>query len=93
MTAADTECAREALIRTYLDAWARTDYHREVIGNPTPALIIAGAHDPALSPDVMRRTWLEWYPNAELTVLADAGHYAVEETPLALISHIEGFLR
>lgn len=93
MVAASVGNSDPAAFRAYLDAWARTDYHREVIGNPTPALIIAGAHDPALSPDVMRRTWLEWYPNAELTVLADAGHYAVEETPLALISHIEGFLR
>jgi pimeloyl-ACP methyl ester carboxylesterase len=78
--------------RAYLDAWARTDFHEEVTGNPTPALLIAGGHDPALSADVMRATWLKWYPNAELMTLADAGHYAMEETPLALVSAIERFL-
>ncbi|MBA9002526.1 alpha/beta fold hydrolase [Thermomonospora cellulosilytica] len=92
MVAASVGNCDPAAFRAYLDAWARTDYHKEIVGNPTPALVIAGAHDPALSPDVMRQTWLEWYPNAELAVLADAGHYAVEETPLALISHIERFL-
>ncbi|SEG73090.1 Pimeloyl-ACP methyl ester carboxylesterase [Thermomonospora echinospora] len=78
--------------RAYLDAWARTDFHAEVVGNTTPALVIAGGLDPALSPDVMRATWLEWYPNAELVVLADAGHYAPAEAPLALISQMERFL-
>ncbi|MCO5967642.1 alpha/beta fold hydrolase [Actinoallomurus soli] len=78
--------------RAYLDAWARTDFHEEVVGNATPVLVIAGAHDPALSPDVMRATWLEWYPNAELVTFQDAGHYAMDETPLALVAEIERFL-
>jgi pimeloyl-ACP methyl ester carboxylesterase/anti-sigma regulatory factor (Ser/Thr protein kinase) len=78
--------------RTYLDAWARTDFHTEVIGNATPTLVIAGEHDPALSPDVMRNTWLQWYPNAELATFPDAGHYAVDETPLALVATVEKFL-
>ncbi|MCG5212838.1 alpha/beta fold hydrolase [Streptosporangium sp. KLBMP 9127] len=81
-----------AAFRAYLDAWAHTDFHTEVIGNATPALLVVGAHDPALSADVMRGTWLEWYPNAELLTLSDAGHYATEETPLALVSAIERFL-
>ncbi|GAA4624182.1 alpha/beta hydrolase [Actinoallomurus vinaceus] len=78
--------------RAYLDAWARTDFHVEVVGNATPVLVISGGHDPALSADVMRATWLEWYPNAELTVFDDAGHYAMDETPLALVSAVERFL-
>ncbi|WP_214409750.1 alpha/beta fold hydrolase [Sphaerisporangium fuscum] len=78
--------------RAYLDAWARTDFHTEVEGDATPALVIAGAHDPALSADVMRATWLQWYPNAELVTFPDAGHYAMDETPLALVSAVERFL-
>lgn len=78
--------------RAYLDAWARTDFHAEVAGATTPALLIAGGHDPALSADAMRGTWLQWYPNAELVTFTDAGHYAMDETPLALVSAIERFL-
>lgn len=79
--------------RAYLPAWARTDFHTEVVGNTTPTLVVVGGQDPALSADVMRATWLQWYPNAELAVLADAGHYPMEETPLALVAAIEKFLR
>lgn len=78
--------------RAYLDSWAHTDFHAELIGDTTPVLVIAGEQDPALSPEVMRSTWLRWYPNAELETLADAGHYATEETPLVLVSLIEKFL-
>ncbi len=54
---------------------------------------MAGALDPALSPDVVRRTWMSWYPRASLTVLRGAGHYAMDETPLDLIRTVEDFLR
>ena len=81
-----------AAFRAYLDAWAGTDFHTEVTGNTTPVLVIAGAHDPALPADAMRATWMEWYPNAELVTFPDAGHYAMDETPLALVGTIERFL-
>ena len=51
-----------------------------------------GEHDPALSAAVMEQTWLVFYPNAELEVLANAGHYPMFETPAALVASIEGFL-
>jgi pimeloyl-ACP methyl ester carboxylesterase len=92
MVAASLANSTVPAFRAYLDAWARTDFHTEVVGDPTPVLVIAGGHDPALSADVMRGTWLEWYPNAELTVFNDAGHYATDETPLALVSAVERFL-
>ncbi|TDE57219.1 alpha/beta hydrolase [Nonomuraea mesophila] len=81
-----------AAYRGYLDAWAKTDFHGEVTGSATPVLVIAGEHDPALSAGVMRGTWLQWYTDAELLTFADAGHYAMDETPLALVSAIERFL-
>ncbi|MGW5423924.1 alpha/beta fold hydrolase [Streptomyces sp. NPDC003943] len=78
--------------RAYLDSWSRTDFHERVRDNPAPVLLVVGAHDPALGADAMESTWLRWYPNARLTVLPDAGHYAPEETPKALADAIEGFL-
>ncbi|GII77129.1 esterase [Sphaerisporangium rufum] len=92
MVATSLRVSDEYAFRAYLDAWAGTDFHAEIEGDPTPVLVVAGAHDPALSAEVMRGTWLNWYPNAELVVLADAGHYAMEETPLALVSAVERFL-
>jgi pimeloyl-ACP methyl ester carboxylesterase len=78
--------------RAYLDSWARSDFHERIQGNQVPVLVVAGGQDPALSPDVMRATWLKWYPHAELQVFADAGHYAVDEVPVALASVVERFL-
>jgi pimeloyl-ACP methyl ester carboxylesterase len=82
---------REAFA-AYLSAWAKTDFHEEVKGKPLPVKVIVGEHDPALGADVMKQTFLEWYPNAELEVLANAGHYAMEETPVALATSVEDFL-
>ncbi|QNP69518.1 alpha/beta fold hydrolase [Streptomyces roseirectus] len=79
--------------RAWLDSWAREDFHQDVQGSPVPSLALTGALDPALSADLMRRTWLEWYPNAELYELASAGHYAMDETPLELIEVWEKFLK
>ncbi|MBP2475644.1 pimeloyl-ACP methyl ester carboxylesterase [Crossiella equi] len=77
----------------YLPDWASTDFHTQVQGDKTPVLAVTGAHDPALSAEVMRGTLLQWFPNARLVDLAEAGHYALDETPLALLAEIEKFLR
>ncbi|MGA5300475.1 alpha/beta fold hydrolase [Nucisporomicrobium flavum] len=76
----------------YLPAWARTDFADRVAGNPVPALAIVGEHDPALGAATMRATWLTAYPNARLEILAEAGHYAMYETPVRLASLLDEFL-
>jgi pimeloyl-ACP methyl ester carboxylesterase len=77
---------------SYLNSWARHDFSDQVRGNPAPVQVIVGEHDPSLSAEVMRRTWLAFYPNAELAVLANAGHYPMMETPAALAAVMEEFL-
>lgn len=79
--------------RAWLDSWAREDFHDRVEGSTVPALAVVGALDPALGAELMRATWLRWYARAELTELGEAGHYAMDETPLALIRAVEDFLR
>ncbi|GAA3379627.1 alpha/beta hydrolase [Streptomyces racemochromogenes] len=78
--------------RTYLDSWARVDFHERVEGIPAPVLLLAGANDPALGPEAMRATWMQWYPNAQLEVLPNTGHYAPEESPEAAGAAIERYL-
>nr|WP_237527335.1 MULTISPECIES: alpha/beta hydrolase [unclassified Streptomyces] len=79
--------------RAWLDSWAGDDFHTEVEGSPVAALAVTGALDPALSADLMRRTWLRSYPQGELAELPGAGHYAMDEVPLELIRTVEDFLR
>ncbi|MET0136040.1 MAG: alpha/beta hydrolase [Kibdelosporangium sp.] len=76
----------------YLPNWSTEDFHTEIDGNPVPALAIVGRYDPALSADTMKATWMRSFPNAELCVLEEAGHYAPHETPLALVAAMEKFL-
>jgi pimeloyl-ACP methyl ester carboxylesterase len=76
----------------YLEAWAKTDFSAEVAGHDIPVKVIVGEHDPALSAEVMRQTFLAQYPRADLEVLPNAGHYAVFETPVALATSVGRFL-
>jgi pimeloyl-ACP methyl ester carboxylesterase len=77
----------------YLQAWAKTDFHQEIVGQKLPVKVIVGAHDQALTEEAMKATYLAWYPNAELEIMANAGHYPMNETPVALATSIEAFLR
>jgi pimeloyl-ACP methyl ester carboxylesterase len=87
------ETATVEAFAAYLQAWAKTDFHREIVGSKLPVKIIIGAHDQAITEETMKATYLAWYPNAELEAMANAGHYPMNETPVALATSIEAFLR
>lgn len=93
MVARSLAVSDQKAFRAWLDSWAGEDFHTQVEGSLVPALAVAGTLDPALSADLLRRTWMTWYPRAELCELPCAGHYAMDETPLELIRVIEDFLR
>jgi pimeloyl-ACP methyl ester carboxylesterase len=77
----------------YLRMWAKEDFSGEVVpsGN-VPVKLIVGETDPAISAEVVRQTWLQYFPDGELEVLANAGHYPMFETPVALATSVERFL-
>jgi pimeloyl-ACP methyl ester carboxylesterase len=81
----------QAAFAAYLLAWAKDDFSGEVKDNGLAVKVIVGEHDPALSADVMRGTYLAWYKKAELEIMPNAGHYAPDETPVALASSLEKF--
>lgn len=46
-------------------------------------LVIAGEYDMELfTPKILRETFLTWYPNTELVVSRNSGHYPQQETPV-----------
>ncbi|WP_406340430.1 alpha/beta fold hydrolase [Streptomyces sp. NBC_00648] len=92
MAGRSVERSSAAAFRAYLDSWARGDFHERVKDNPVPVLLLAGANDPALGPEALRATWLQWYPNAQLEVLPNTGHYAPEESPEAVAAAVERYL-
>lgn len=92
MVARSRECSTVEAFAAYLPSWAKSDFHDQIEGLELPVKVIVGEHDPALNADLMRQTWLKSYPNAELEVLAAAGHYPMDETPVALATTVENFL-
>lgn len=83
---------REAFA-AYLRAWAKTDFHADVIGSQTPIKLFVGERDAAITADVMKATFLQWYKRTDLEVIANAGHYPMDETPVALATSLEAWLR
>lgn len=76
----------------YLLAWANTDFAERVAGSTTPLHIVIGEHDPALTLQRMEATMLRGFKNASIEVMPNAGHYPMDETPIALAGSIERFL-
>ncbi len=75
----------------YFPAWADTDFSAEIAGRH-PVKVLVGEHDPVFNAALMDRTYLRRYRQATLEVLENAGHYPMNETPLALVAAIEHFL-
>ena len=82
-----------AAFGAYLQSWAKSDFSDQAkTDTVTPVKVIVGVNDPALSAEVMEQTWLVFFPGAEMTILPDAGHYPMFESPVALATSIEEFL-
>jgi pimeloyl-ACP methyl ester carboxylesterase len=77
----------------YLLAWAKEDFAADVQGRDVPIKVILGQYDATLKEDVLRATFMSCYSHAELEVISNAGHYPTDETPIALATSIEAFLR
>jgi pimeloyl-ACP methyl ester carboxylesterase len=77
----------------YLRAWAKEEFVADVQGHDHPIKVVVGEHDPSLTADLMQATYMAWYKNAELEVMSNAGHYPMDETPVALATSFEMFLK
>lgn len=73
----------------YLPSWARTDFSAELPAPSIPVHAVVGRHDPALGEDTIRATWAVQLPGSDVTVLEEAGHYAMFEAPVSLMTVIE----
>ncbi|MDE3177009.1 MAG: alpha/beta hydrolase [Pseudomonadota bacterium] len=93
MAQASWENCTRAAFAGYLTAWAKSDFHPAVVGSAIPIKVIIGQHDGAINEATMQATFMAWYKNATLEVTPNAGHYPMNETPVALATSMEAFLR
>lgn len=77
----------------YLKSSAEQGFLDEMRGNRTPMLAIVGEFDmEPFTEATTRDTFLQWYPNAELAVGRNAGHYPQREAPVYVAAVINEFL-
>jgi esterase len=87
------EASTQPAFAGYLTEWATNDFSALVQGNPVPLKVLVGEFDPTIGAALMEATWLAWYPNAQMEVLASCGHYPMYETPPALAAAIQSYLQ
>jgi pimeloyl-ACP methyl ester carboxylesterase len=72
--------------------WSGEDFAEEAQGCPVPFLAITGEHDAGVPTEFVKGTILEWFPQSELHVMSNAGHYPMLETPIQLVTVCEAFI-
>ena len=78
----------------YLKSLASQGFLDRMKGNTTPMLIIIGEFDmEPFTAAITRETFLTWYPNAEMAVCRNAGHYPQQEAPVYVATVINRFLQ
>ena len=80
--------ASRAAWESWADLGSREDLSSLASQITVPTAVLAGEHDPVLSPDVLTREVAERIPGAALTVLPGAGHLMPLEAPAAVAEWI-----
>lgn len=78
--------------RDYFYMWSEEDFAVDVQSCPVPFLAITGEHDAGVPTDVVKNTILQWFSQAELHVMSNAGHYPMQETPIQFVTVCEAFM-
>ena len=77
----------------YLKMFSQNDISKDVQGLKTPYHVIIGLCDSEWhNREVMEKTFCLFFENCQISEIADASHFPMQETPILLASQIESFL-
>ena len=77
----------------YLKHLTEQGFLSDIEGNETPMLVIVGEYDMEPFTQVTaNETFAKWYPNAEISVCRNAGHYPQQEAPVYVATVMNEFL-
>jgi pimeloyl-ACP methyl ester carboxylesterase len=78
----------------YLPQWALAEHGFADAARTLqrPVLVMVGEHDPSITRAAAEATWGAHHPQAVIETVANAGHYPMQEAPVAVATRVQQFL-